>query len=623
MNLHLAILLPTLLVAAPPPEVAPPEVPPPGVARPANPDPPKAAASFFAEGEAFMVAAAHPLASEAGAEILARGGNVVDAAVATSFALGVVRPHSSGIGGGGFMTIHLVDQGSFALDFREIAPASARASQYLDDDGAVVPMRSTTGVWSVGVPGHVRGMQAALERFGSMSLAEVLPPAIRYAREGFEVDSLLADAMASALARAEAFERLAGLEPGDPSPFDEFRRVYLKDGRPYEVGDRLVQPEQAATLEAIARDGIGAFYDRDGSIATRIEDAIASGGGPMTAQDLADYRVRWRAPLVAELAGRFASTSADCTRTVVAMPPPSSGGACLLQALLALDGLPAIGDPEGSRRFVEAVRHAFADRAALLGDADATPEVADDVRRMLEAAHLERLREAIVLPPRSAPLDCGLAGLSSSEDDASTREPATLPEDGGTSHFSVIDAHGNAVAGTDTVNLAFGSLVVPAGTGFVLNDQMDDFAIRTDVANDFGLLMSERNLLAGGRRPLSSMSPTIVLEQCGDGPARATIVAGAAGGPRIITATLGIVIAMLDGATAGDAVAAPRLHHQWMPDRLLVEPQVFPSLRELLTLAKHVVREVDGLAIAQAAARREGRVEAASDPRGIGRPAGR
>lgn len=562
-----------------------------------------------ATGREFMVAAAHPLASQAGAEILARGGNVVDAAVATSFALSIVRPQASGIGGGGFMVIHLVDRGSFALDFRETAPASARALDHLDAEGAVVPMRSTTGVWSIAVPGHVRGMQAALDRFGTKTLAEVLEPAIRLARDGFEIDAILSDAIAEAVAR---IDRFIARHPDQAAVFASFRDTYLPEGRVPKAGDVLKQAAQAATLETLAREGAEAFYT--GSIATRILEAIAAGDGPMTAEDLAGYRPVWREPLVATLAGRLAG---EAGREVLSMPPPSSGGACLLQALLALDGLPKVGDPEASRRFIEALRHAFADRAALLGDPDATPEVLFDVERMLEPAHLERVRAAILLPPRAKPERCGLAGLSPVEE--STTPPRDLPEDGGTSHFCVIDAAGNAVAGTDTVNLGFGSLVVPPGAGFVLNDQMDDFAIRTDVANEFGLFMSERNLLAGGRRPLSSMSPTIVVE---DG--RAVFVAGAAGGPRIISATLAVLLAMLEGASAADAVAAPRLHHQWMPDRLLVETGVYPSLRELLTLAGHTVREEpEGLAIAQAARRTADGVEGASDPRGAGVPAGR
>ncbi len=571
----------------------------PAVALPAPP--------HAATGREFMVAAAHPLASQAGSEILAKGGNVVDAAVATSFAISVVRPQSSGIGGGGFMVIHLVDRGSFALDFRETAPAAAQARDYLDADGAVIPMRSTTGAWSVAVPGHVRGMQAALDRLGTMTLAEVLEPAIRLAREGFAADAILSNSIADA---AERIDRYVAIHPDETGEFEAFRATYLPKGRPPREGEILTQPAQASTLETLARDGSDSFYE--GSIAKAILAAIADGGGPMTAEDLAAYRPKWRQPLSAELAGRFAG---DSKRTVISMPPPSSGGACLLQALLALDGLPRLSDPEASRRQIEALRHAFADRAALLGDADASPEVSADLLRMLEAAHLERLRAAIVLPPRAKPHRCGLGGLAG--DGAGSK---SVPEDGGTSHFCVIDAAGNAVACTDTVNLGFGSLVVPPGAGFVLNDQMDDFAVRTDVANEFGLFMSERNLLAGGRRPLSSMTPTIVVE---DG--KAVFVAGAAGGPRIISATLAVLLAMLDGASAAEAVAAPRVHHQWMPDELLVERGVLPSLRELLTLAGHAVREEPGaIAVAQAARRTpDGSVEGASDPRGAGLPAGR
>jgi len=390
--------------------------------------------------------------------------------------------------------------------------------------------------------------------------------------------------------------------------FAEFGRVHLAEGgKPLAEGSILRLPELAETLERIGREGPDAFHR--GELAERIERAVRAAGGTLTVADLAGYEPRWREPLSIALSGRFAGRS---PRTAYSMPPPSSGGPCVLQALATLDRLPATGDPaESTRRRVEALRHAFADRAALLGDPDATPAVGTDVARMLSPAHLAWLAEAVARPGRAAPDACGLGG-----------KRLSAPDDGGTSHCVAIDAEGNCAAITDTVNLHFGSWIVVPGTGILLNDQMDDFAIRTDVPNDFGLLMGERNLLAGGRRPLSSMSPTIVVE---DG--RAIASAGAAGGPRIIGATVAILAAMLgDGAGPDAAVAAARVHHQWMPDRVTVEGAVPEDVRRALERAGHPVRTSDDpstRAVAAAAALRDGKPSVGADARGGGGVAGR
>ena len=551
-------------------------------------------------GRDFAVAAPHPLAAEAGAETLAAGGNVVDAAVAMSTALSVVRPQSSGIGGGGFMLIHLVGRGTFALDFREIAPAAARASDYLDAEGKVVPDRSTRGGRSIAVPGHVRGMEAALDRFGTRSLAEAFAPAIRLAREGFPADETHAKATARVARELAAWT-------GETAAFAEFRRVHLEDGTPRSIGSIVRNPDLAATLERIGRDGADRFHR--GELAARILAAIRDSGGTMTAEDLAGYEVRWRDPLSIPLAGRLGGVS---PRTAFSMPPPSSGGPCVLQALAVLDRLPPPADAaEETRRRVEALRHAFADRAAFLGDPDASPGVSDDVARMLSAAHQAALAGRVGAPARTPPSECGLAGAG-----------RAAPDDGGTSHSVAIDAAGNCAAITDTINLNFGSWIVVPGTGILLNDQMDDFAIRTDVPNDFGLLMGERNLLAGGRRPLSSMSPTIVVE---DGKAIAS--AGAAGGPRIISATVAILEGMLgNGLGPAEAIAVPRTHHQWMPDRAIVEGDVPEAVREALRAAGHEVRTGDQAssgAVAAAASLRDGKPSAGADARGGGGASGR
>jgi gamma-glutamyltranspeptidase/glutathione hydrolase len=552
-------------------------------------------------GNEFAVAAPHPLAAEAGAEALAAGGNVVDAAAAMSFALSAVRPQSSGIGGGGFLLVHLAGRGTYALDFRETAPALANPADYLDAEGKIVAGRSTRGGRSVAVPGHVKGLAAAIERFGRRSLGDAVAPAVRLAREGFTVDAV------HARATATVAEELAAW-PGGGGEFVEFRRVHLAEG-----GQRLAEgsilrlPELAATLERIGREGPEAMYR--GELAERIVKATRDGGGTLTAEDLAGYAPKWREPLSIEFTGRLAGRS---PRVAFSMPPPSSGGPCVLQALATIDRLPATGDPaEATRRRVEALRHAFADRAALLGDPDATPAVDADVARMLSPAHRAWLAAAVERPGRAAPDACGLSG-----------ERLATPDDGGTSHCVAIDAAGNCAAITDTVNLNFGSWIVVPGTGILLNDQMDDFAIRTDMPNDFGLLMGERNLLAGGRRPLSSMSPTIVVE---DGKAIAS--AGAAGGPRIISATVAILAAMLgEDASPDAAVAAPRAHHQWMPDRVTVEGAVPEAARRALEAAGHAVRVSDDpstRAVAAAAALRGGKPSVGADSRGGGGVAGR
>jgi gamma-glutamyltranspeptidase/glutathione hydrolase len=447
----------------------------------------------------------------------------------------------------------------------------------------------------------VKGLAAAIERFGRRSLGDAVAPAVRLAREGFTVDAV------HARATATVAEELAAW-PGGGGEFVEFRRVHLAGGgKPLAEGSILRLPELAATLERIGREGPEAMYR--GELAERIVNATRDGGGTLTAEDLAGYTPKWREPLSIEFTGRLAGRS---PRVAFSMPPPSSGGPCVLQALATLDRLPVTGDPaEATRRRVEALRHAFADRAALLGDPDATPAVDADVARMLSPAHLAWLAAAVERTGRAAPDACGLSG-----------ERLATPDDGGTSHCVAIDAAGNCAAITDTVNLNFGSWIVVPGTGILLNDQMDDFAIRIDVPNDFGLLMGERNLLAGGRRPLSSMSPTIVVE---DGKAIAS--AGAAGGPRIISATVAILAAMLgEDASPDAAVAAPRAHHQWMPDRVTVEGAVPEAARRALEAAGHAVRVSDDpstRAVAAAAALRGGKPSVGADSRGGGGVAGR
>jgi gamma-glutamyltranspeptidase/glutathione hydrolase len=537
------------------------------------------------EAKDYVVAADHPLASAAGAGILAAGGNVVDAAAATSFALAVVRPHSAGLGGGGFMLYKPAGKEAVFLDYRETAPTEAGASAYLDEAGRPIPGKTESGPWAVAVPGHLRGVPLMLTKFGTMPLATVLAPAIELAERGFPVDAPLREAM------EDLASRIA--KSGTPALYAEAARIFLKDGRPWAVGEVLRQPDLAATLRLLAAEGPETFYT--GALAAKVLAAVGE-DGPMAADDLRDYEAVFRAPLVGSYRGR----------TVLSAPPPSSGGACLVEMLGALDGFSArrLAKPAGAAVVVEAMKHAFADRARLLGDPDAHPEVEENAAAMTSPRRAKELKRLL--------------------DVKSTRDPAsygvqTLPDDAGTTHYVVMDAHGNAVAATETVNLYFGSMLVAPGTGIVLNNQMDDFAVSTGVANAFGLRQSELNLVGAGRKPLSSMSPTILLER-----GEAVLAAGGSGGPRIISGVLWSILNAVDGGMAPDAaVAAPRLHHQWSPDTVRVDAAVPPEVRAELEARGHRLVPAEGEAAVQLAVRDGRGLAAASDPRKGGRPAGR
>jgi len=535
------------------------------------------------EAKDFVVAADHPLASKAGARMLEEGGNVVDAAAAASFALAVTRPESAGLGGGGFMLLYLRWKDPVLIDYRETAPSGVSARAYLDAKGGVVPGKTVRGPWAVGVPGHVRGVSYALSKYGTKSLAEVLAPAIELAESGFPVDRHLRESM----------EELSRDAAGAPM-YREISRVFLKEGKPYAEGEILRQPDLARTLRLLAKNGPDEFYR--GSLGKRIYDEVHGRGGPLKALDLERYEVREREPL----RGRFRGYE------VYSAPPPSSGGACLLQILDVMDSYTTTPPvPLYFHALAEAMKHAFADRAAVLGDPDAHPEVGPDVAAMLSSEHIARIRKAIVPGATRDAARCGKRWLK---------------DDGGTTHYSVLDRDGNAVAATETVNLGFGSLLVPPGTGVVLNDELDDFAVKTGVPNEFGLFMSERNLIQAGQRPLSSMSPTVLAK---DG--RAVLAVGASGGPRIITATLQTLLNIVElGMRPDEAVAAPRIHHQWSPDRLYMEDGIRADAFHLLQKSGHKLESFKSMAgAAQAAYSQGGRLFAASDPRKGGRPAGR
>ncbi len=495
-----------------------------------------------------MVATDHRLASEAGLRMLRQGGNAVDAAVAIGFALAVVLPSAGNLGGGGFMVIHEAASGrDIAVDFREMAPAAARADMYLDAQGAVVPQRSLYTHLAVGVPGTVAGLAHALARHGTLPLPVVMAPAIRLARQGFPVSVDLARML-------EAQRERLGAWPAA-------RAIFFRAGRPLAAGERLVQKDLARSLTLIARQGPRAFYQ--GDIGHRIAAEMAHRGGLITLADLGRYRVVERAPVVGSYRGY----------QIVSMPPPSSGGTHIVQMLNLLERFPLAEYGAGSARTLhlqaEAMKLAYADRAEWLGDPDfgRVP-----VAGLTSRAYADQLARGID-PDRARPA----AEIRPGRPQAYESEQTT--------HYSVADRHGNAVATTYTLNLAFGSGIVAAGTGILLNNEMDDFVAKPGVPNAFGLVGGAANAIAPGKRPLSSMSPTIVLK---DG--RPWLVTGSPGGSHIITATLQTLIDSIDFAmNPAEAAAAPRVHHQWTPDELRVEKGISPDTLELLRQRGHRV----------------------------------
>lgn len=537
-----------------------------------------------------VVAADHPAASQAGVAILKRGGNVIDAAVATAFTLSVVRPASSGLGGGGFLVFwNAKTQKAIAVDYRERAPARATATMFSDDEPKARgrASRSVHGGLAVAVPGEVAGLCQILAEQGTLPLATVLEPALELARSGVEVDDHEREV------QAEVLQDFAA-HPEYRARFEPLYRLYLNGGRPWKPGDRFHSP-LAAVLERIARDGAAGFHD--GEVAAAIVSEIESTGGIVSRDDLRTQR-----PVVREALSRRLGTG-----TLWTMPPPSSGGIALLETLNVLQAAEErlVGPrdrlaPHFLHLFTESLEHAFADRAEFLGDADF---VSVPLARLTSTDYARALARRI---------------------DPQTTQPGEaygrfqIPDDSGTTHFSILDADGNAVACTETINTLFGSYVVEPRFGVVLNNEMDDFTAHPGQPNAFGLQQGAANSIEPGKKPLSSMTPTIVVR---DG--KAEFVAGASGGPRIISATLQVLLGMSRfGLTPDEAVRAPRLHHQWMPRRLDVEPDFPEEIAQSLAERGHTIRRTDDGAVVQAAARVPGGVRGASDPRKHGRPAG-
>jgi gamma-glutamyltranspeptidase / glutathione hydrolase len=482
-----------------------------------------------------MVVSAQHEASAAGLEILKAGGNAIDAAVAIGYALAMVDPCCGNIGGGGFMLIHLATGKDIFVNFRETAPASATAGMYLDDAGKPIRDASLYGYRAVAVPGTVKGLDLALSRYGRLGRGAVMAPAIALAHDGF----VLGEADAAIFTHSVA--RLAA----DP----EAARIFLhSDGGSYKAGERFKQPDLAATLERIVTDGADGFYR--GPIAAALTAAMAAHGGLITEADLAGYTATELPPLGCSYRGY----------AIVSAPPPSSGGTTLCEILDIISGwdIGAAGSqsPRAVHLTVEAMRRAFFDRNSVLGDPDF---VANPLTHLLSADYAATIRAGI--GPDTAIPSSALGSVP------------TAGEKPQTTHYSVVDGEGNAVSVTYTLNGNFGASVVAPGTGFLLNDEMDDFAVKPGAANMFGLVQGGANAIQPGKRPLSSMTPTIVEK---DG--HPIYVLGSPGGPRIITAVLETLMNLVDfGMTPADAVAAPRFHQQYLPDTVFYETNGLPQ----------------------------------------------
>ena len=515
-----------------------------------------------------MVTTDEALASQAGVEILKRGGNAIDAAVATAFALAVVEPAAGNIGGGGFMLVRLANGKTTFFDYREVAPGKATRDMYIKPDGKLDLEASVTGYKSVAVPGTVAGLALALKTNGTMKLGDVMRPAIRLAERGFPITEKLV---------REFEEERSGLQQ-----FPTSRHIFLNDGKPYKVGDVLKQPELARTLKRITKKGPADFYQ--GETAQMLTRDMALNGGLITLEDLAQYKVKTREAVHANY------TIQGHKWEVISAPPPSSGGVAVIEALNMLQGVPLKGwdDPQSVHMVAEVMRRAFADRAAYLAD----PDFANvPVAGLTDACYAQELTVTIdpTMASPSSEVKAGNPHVCSkgvSAGGGSIRAIVSLGEGPHTTHFSVVDKAGNAVASTTTLNDSYGSHVT-CSAGFLLNDEMDDFTTQPGVPNAlFGLIQSEANAIGPGKRPLSSMTPTILLK---DG--ELSFVTGSPGGPRIISATLlTIVNWMRLGMDAQSAINAPRFHHQWLPDYILMEKLFSPEMEEQMKARGYEVK---------------------------------
>ena len=499
-------------------------------------------------GKNGMVASEQGLATQVGLDILKQGGNAIDAAVAVGFALAVVLPNAGNIGGGGFMVLHDDKTGKdVAIDFREIAPAKASRDMYLDNQGNVIDGKSLFTHDASGVPGTVAGMEYALKKWGTMPLSKVLEPAIKLADKGFIVSDVLAQTLKE--------------EKSTLGKWSASKAIFFKNGEPLKSGDLLVQKDLAKSLRLIAKQGAKAFYQ--GEIATKIAKEMQSQGGTMTLEDLKAYKVVERQPIIGDYRGY----------KVVTMPPPSSGGVHLIEILNMLEHYPIKEDGVNSAKNIhhmaESMKLAYADRSEYLGDPDF---VKIPVTGLTSKAYANE---------RVKTIDDNKARLSSN---IKPGKPQPYESDQ-TTHFSVMDKAGNAVAVTYTLNLNFGSGIVAAGTGILLNNEMDDFSVKPGVPNAFGLVGGAANAIEAKKRPLSSMTPTIVMKNN-----KPWLVTGSPGGARIITTVLQSVVNTIDHEmNPAEAIITPRVHHQWLPDELRVEAGISPDTIKLLQDKGHKV----------------------------------
>ena len=505
-----------------------------------------------------MVVSAQHLATEVGVKILKEGGNAVDAAVAVGYALAVVHPCCGNIGGGGFMMVHLAGGKNVFLDFREKAPLKATPTMYLDSKGNVIPGLSTKSFLGVGVPGTVMGLNTALKRYGTLPLSRVIAPAIELARDGYVLEQQDVNILDRGAQRFAKHPNVAA--------------IFLNHGKPYAVGERLRQPQLARTLERISQGGTAAFYH--GAIARAVVAASKANGGLLSMKDFADYSVAWGEPVTCQYHGY----------TIVSDPPPSSGGTTMCEILQILAPYPlakwGYGSAEALHYLAEAERRAFADRNSDLGD----------------PAFVHNPTEELISPQHAAALR---ASIRADEATPSSEINGNLASTEGTdtTDYSVVDARGNAVAVTYTINFYFGSGYIAGDTGFFLNDEMDDFTSKPGVPNAFGLVQGEANRIEPGKRPLSSMSPTIVLRG-----KRLFMVTGSPGGSTIISTTLETFLNVAEfGMNMQQAVNAPRVHQQWYPDEVFVEPGLLsPAVQQRLQKMGYRFKEVPSLGAAEA-----------------------
>ncbi|HMO41019.1 MAG TPA: gamma-glutamyltransferase [Saprospiraceae bacterium] len=521
-----------------------------------------------------MVVSPHPIASEIGVAILKKGGNAVDAAIAVQFAIAVCYPRAGNIGGGGFMVIRQQDGTTDALDYREKAPLKAHRDMYLDSLGNVVEGLSTGGHLAAGVPGTVAGLLAAHERYGRLPLRELIQPAIQLASTGYAITETEAN-------RLQNFQEAFRQHNDTPNPF-------IKNN--WQTGDRLIQPELAQTLLRIQQQGRAGFYE--GPTADAIVAEMQSGNGIISYEDLKNYAPAWRQPLV----GNYKDYR------VISMPPSSSGGVALLQMLGMVESFPlsemGFHSPAAVHLMAEAERRAYADRAEHLGDSDFYQV---PINLLIDEAYLQN---------RMSDFSANAATVS---DLISAGNFNVVKEHFETTHTSVVDAEGNAVSVTTTLNSNFGCKVWVDGAGFFLNNEMDDFSVKPGVPNQFGLVGAEANAIAPSKRMLSSMTPTII-EKNG----AVFMVIGAPGGSTIITAVFQVFLNVVEfGMPLDEAVHAGRFHHQWLPDQIMVEKTALDSLtRQTLTSMGHTFREVNSMAVIKAIQRLpDGRLHGAGDPR--------